>query len=128
MGKLLHLTYLLKKLSTLLLQKLSWDIKIKEFIHKNIWTSWKFIMALNGFVKPFWQLLFLLPNHSQTFRVHIKRFRNRFNWLTITNKCRNRLTSAITNDRVTIKIDRITIWTISWDWLISCFFLILTWL
>ena len=33
--------------------------------------------------------------------VHINKFMNRFNWLAITNKIRNRLTSGFTHDRIT---------------------------
>ena len=34
------------------------------------------------------------------FSVHMKKFTNRFNLLTITNKIRNKITSGITNDRL----------------------------
>ena len=37
-----------------------------------------------------------------TFPVHINKFTNRFNCLTITNKIRNRLTNGITNDKITL--------------------------
>ena len=37
----------------------------------------------------------------RTFSVHIKKFKNRFNWLTTTNKIRNKITSGNTNDIIT---------------------------
>ena len=48
----------------------------------------------------------VLWNHSfksfmRTFSVHIKKFKNRFNWLTTTNKIRNKITSGNTNDIIT---------------------------
>ena len=45
----------------------------------------------------------LLVNKSFTRSslVHINKFMNRYNWLAITNKIRNRLTSGITHDRIT---------------------------
>ena len=37
---------------------------------------------------------------TRTFLVHINTFMSRFNWLTITNKIRNRLTSGTRNGRI----------------------------
>ena len=61
--KLLHLTKPLKRLSTLLLQKL-WNIKNERT------NSWKYMdiikifTALTGFVKSFWRLVLLLTSCS----------------------------------------------------------------
>ena len=58
--------------------------------------------ALNGFVKQCCQLLFLLTSYSRG-RFWLKSISlwNKFNWLVIAIKIRSRLTSGITNDRIT---------------------------
>ena len=58
--------------------------------------------ALNDFVKPCCQLLFLLTSYSRgRFWFTSISLWNRFNRLVIANKIRNRLTSGIANDRIT---------------------------
>ena len=46
-------------------------------------------------------VLIINKSFMRTFLVHINNSRSRFNWPTITNKIRNRLTSIIANGRIT---------------------------
>ena len=61
----------------------------------------KIFTVLNDFVKILATVLIINKLFMRTFPVYINKFTSRFNWLRISNKIRNRLTSGITNDRIT---------------------------
>ena len=46
-------------------------------------------------------VLIINKSFMRTFPAYFNKFASKFNWLTITDKNRNRLTSGITNDRIT---------------------------
>ena len=82
-----------------------WKIKFMNLLnghHQNIdGTKWFCKMTLETALIMKHLLIKTLP-------VHINKFTNRFDWLTIINEIRNRFTTGITNDRITCitRIDR----------------------
>ena len=69
-------------------------------------------------------VLIINKSFMRTFPVHNNKFTNRFNWLAITNKIRNKLIIEITNDRINCirQTDVVTL-----NLLTSCLILLTSW-